>query len=70
MSGISEALVATAIGLFVAIPSVVAYNFFTRRIQESVANGEALSDLLLAHLSAEAPAVPVEAPAALAPRAQ
>ena len=60
MTGISEALVATAVGLFVAIPSVAAYNFFTRRIQESLANGEALSDLLLAHLSAEAPAVPTD----------
>jgi biopolymer transport protein ExbB/TolQ len=58
MTGISEALVATAVGLFVAIPSVVAYNFFTRRVQESMANGEALSDLLLAHLNAEAPALP------------
>lgn len=60
MTGISEALVATAIGLFVAIPAVVAYNFFTRRIQESLANGEALSDLVLAHLSAEAPVSPPE----------
>ncbi|MGH9120357.1 MAG: MotA/TolQ/ExbB proton channel family protein [Acidimicrobiales bacterium] len=58
MTGVSEALVATAIGLLVAIPSVVAFNFFSRRINESLANGEALSDLLLAHLSAEAPALP------------
>ncbi len=36
MTGISEALVATAIGLFVAIPAVVAYNFFTRRVQEFI----------------------------------
>jgi len=33
MGGISEALVATATGLFVAIPSVIAYNYFTRRIK-------------------------------------
>lgn len=33
MTGISEALVATALGLFVAIPSVVAYNYFVRRIK-------------------------------------
>ncbi len=31
--GISEALVATAIGLFVAIPAVWAYNYFTSRIE-------------------------------------
>ncbi|OHE11896.1 MAG: flagellar motor protein MotA, partial [Sulfurimonas sp. RIFOXYC2_FULL_36_7] len=32
MGGISEALVATAAGLFVAIPSVIAYNYFIRKI--------------------------------------
>jgi biopolymer transport protein ExbB len=31
--GISEALVATAIGLFVAVPAVWAYNYFTSRIE-------------------------------------
>ncbi len=31
--GIAEALIATAIGLFAAIPAVVAYNFFTRSIE-------------------------------------
>ena len=30
--GIAEALVATAIGLFAAIPAVIAYNFFARDI--------------------------------------
>lgn len=29
--GIAEALVATATGLFVAIPAVIAYNYFTRK---------------------------------------
>jgi len=33
MGGISEALVATATGLFVAIPSVMAYNYFVRKIK-------------------------------------
>jgi biopolymer transport protein TolQ len=36
--GIAEALVATAIGLFAAIPAVVAYNRFAHRI-DRVANG-------------------------------
>lgn len=31
--GIAEALIATAIGLFAAIPAVVAYNFFTRGVE-------------------------------------
>jgi biopolymer transport protein ExbB len=53
MSGISEALVATAVGLFVAIPAVAAFNYFQRRIQSVIANTEALSKVLLAHLNAE-----------------
>jgi len=35
-AGIGEALSATAIGLGVAIPSVMAYNFFTGRVQAMV----------------------------------
>lgn len=31
--GIAEALVATAVGLIVAIPSVIAYNYFSQRIR-------------------------------------
>lgn len=33
MAGISEALIATAMGLLVAIPAVIAYNYFQRRIK-------------------------------------
>ncbi len=33
MSGISEALIATAMGLFVAIPAVIAYNYFNKKLQ-------------------------------------
>ncbi len=33
MEGISQALVATALGLFVAIPCVIAYNYFVRKIK-------------------------------------
>ncbi len=32
--GISEALIATALGLFAAIPAVLAYNHFTHRVKE------------------------------------
>jgi biopolymer transport protein ExbB len=68
MTGISEALVATAVGLFVAIPAVAGYNYFQRRIQSTLANTEALSKVLLAHLNAEeAPNPPLlEAPASAA----
>ncbi|MCA9542057.1 MAG: MotA/TolQ/ExbB proton channel family protein [Myxococcales bacterium] len=33
MSGISEALVATAVGIFVAIPALAAYNGFQRKVE-------------------------------------
>jgi biopolymer transport protein ExbB len=55
MSSIAEALVATAVGLFVAIPAVAAFNWYQRRIQAVGANTEALSNVLLAHLAAEVP---------------
>jgi biopolymer transport protein ExbB len=55
MAGIAEALVSTAVGLFVAIPAVAAFNYFQRRIQSVMTNAEALTDILLAHLSAEEP---------------
>jgi biopolymer transport protein ExbB len=64
MSSIAEALVATAVGLFVAIPAVAAFNYFQRRIQGIGANTEALSNVVLAHLAAEVPVEPV-APAAV-----
>jgi biopolymer transport protein TolQ len=31
--GIAEALIATAMGLFAAIPAVIAYNFFTHHVE-------------------------------------
>jgi biopolymer transport protein ExbB len=50
MAAIAEALVATAVGLAVAIPAVVMYNTFQRQIKSILANTEALSRVLLAHL--------------------
>jgi len=52
MAGIAEALVATAIGLLVAIPAVVAYNVFKGMVKDAVTNTESLSRLLLAELKA------------------
>lgn len=52
MSAIAEALVATAVGLAVAIPAVAMYNFFQRQAKSILANTEALSRVLLAHLVA------------------
>jgi biopolymer transport protein ExbB len=54
MSSIAEALVTTAIGLLVAIPAVVAYNVFQRRIRTVTSNAEALSRVLLAWMAGRA----------------
>src|SRR5262245_907159 len=52
MSGISEALVATAMGLLVAIPAVIAYNYFIKKVKEFAANAETVERIILAHLKA------------------
>ena len=39
-TGISESLIATAAGLLVAIPSVIFYNYFARRINKFMISGE------------------------------
>lgn len=52
MSGISEALVATGVGLLVALPAVIAFNWFQRIIKARVVAAESLSGSLLAHLKA------------------
>jgi biopolymer transport protein ExbB/biopolymer transport protein TolQ len=33
IGGVAEALVCTATGLFVAIPAVIAFNYFTKRVE-------------------------------------
>ncbi|WP_437738541.1 MotA/TolQ/ExbB proton channel family protein [Sorangium sp. So ce1335] len=65
MSSIAEALVATAVGLAVAIPAVAANNFFQRMIKSTLANTEALTRVLLAHLKSD-PAFAGAAPAVAA----
>jgi biopolymer transport protein ExbB/TolQ len=50
MAGIAEALVATAVGLLVAIPAVVAYNVFKGMVKDSVTNTEGLTRVLMAEL--------------------
>jgi len=53
MAGISEALVATAIGLFVAIPAVVAYNYFGRKLDGILGRVEASAATVMGrHISA------------------
>jgi biopolymer transport protein ExbB len=50
-AGISEALVATAVGLLVAIPAVVAFNLFQRRVKSALAEAEALKSYLIGKLA-------------------
>jgi len=52
MAGISEALVATAVGLGVAIPAVVAYNAFTRWLKSLVNRSQALGYALVGAMRA------------------
>ncbi len=51
MSEIGEALVATAVGLLVALPALAAFNTFQRIIQVRITRGDALAREALARLS-------------------
>jgi biopolymer transport protein ExbB/TolQ len=57
MSGIAEALVATGIGLIVALPAVAAYNAFTRHVERCTSATEVLAHEILALLKT-GPAAP------------
>jgi biopolymer transport protein ExbB/biopolymer transport protein TolQ len=52
MGGIAESLVATGVGLFVAIPAVVAYNIIQKRINDIEANLQAIAHDLTALIKA------------------
>lgn len=49
MAGISLALVSTACGLFVAIPAVVCYNYFQRKVRSVLQGVDAVKELCLAY---------------------
>ena len=53
MSGVSEALVATAVGLLVAIPAVSAFNLLKARIRVRMERADQLVRTLLAELKSE-----------------
>jgi biopolymer transport protein ExbB len=58
LSTIAEALSATAIGLLVAIPAVIAFNFFSRRVRVIMGGADEVAHtvLSLVHGAAAAPA--------------
>jgi biopolymer transport protein ExbB len=53
MSSIAEALVATAAGIFVALPAVAAFNYFHRRIASLLLATDAVANLVIAYIAAE-----------------
>ena len=53
MGGVFEALVATAVGLFVALPAVIAFNIFQRQVKGRLANVDSLAHLLLSQVQSD-----------------
>jgi biopolymer transport protein ExbB len=54
MASIAEALVATAVGLLVALPAVAAYNYLQRRVTSLLSGTEVLTNLVLAYIADDA----------------
>lgn len=50
-AGISEALVATAVGLLVAIPAVIAYNLFQKKVKTALNEAEAMKSFLIGKIT-------------------
>jgi biopolymer transport protein ExbB len=61
MAGIAEALIATAVGLLVAIPAVVAYNAFRGRVKSSVTGCQSLARIVLSQLKSTDGVEPAQA---------
>jgi biopolymer transport protein ExbB len=53
MTSVGEALIATAVGLLVALPAIGAFNVFRRIVQTRVARADALRRTVLGHLLAQ-----------------
>ena len=53
IGGVAEALVCTATGLFVAIPAVIAFNYFTRRVEHFTNDMELCASELIDLMSGE-----------------
>lgn len=50
-AGISDALIATAVGILVAIPAVVAFNGFQRKVKAAIHEAEAFKSYLIGKLA-------------------
>jgi biopolymer transport protein ExbB len=51
MASIAEALVATAVGILVALPAVAAYNYLQRQVASLLSGAEVLTNLVLAYIA-------------------
>ncbi len=49
MFSLAEALILTAVGLVVAIPAVIGFNFFNRKVKLVLSEAETLKDLFIAY---------------------
>lgn len=49
MYSLAEALVLTAVGLFVAIPAVISFNIFSRKLKSLLVDGESIKEYFLAN---------------------
>jgi biopolymer transport protein ExbB len=54
MQGISEALIATAVGIMVALPCVAAFNFLKKRVKDLVIDADRFGKQLIAALEVKA----------------
>lgn len=71
MAGISEALVATAVGLLVAIPAVIGFNVFQGKVRRAMGRVDAMAHLILSALGDPEPRpAPAAERAETAPRAK
>ena len=61
MSGIAEALVATAVGILVALPAVIAYNAFQKKSQDLEENTMSIGNLGMAQMKSTAKSLKSEA---------
>jgi len=61
LAEIGEALIATAVGILVALPAIAFFNLFHRSIKARLGQSDALGHEVLAYLKSEAPLAPANA---------
>ena len=69
MSGIAEALVATAVGILVALPAVIAYNVFQKKTLDLEDNVQSIGSMILAQMKSHKDGFHVKFPTASNKRA-